>query len=722
MASVGTLSINVVANTALFNAGLHRASRQVGVFTGTVGKSLRVLTPFSSMFGAGLTFGGAFALVSAGKSVNDFTGEMNRSLAIMQNVGPKMRAEMERLAHSIAFKTEFSPREVAKSYFFLASAGLSAKQSMASALTVATFAQAGHFDLARATELATDAQSALGLKVQNTAKNLQNLTRVTDVLVKANRLADATTEQFAEALGTKAGADLRLFGKGMEEGVAVLAAFADQSIKGTEAGTKFHIMMRDLTSKAIINADAFRKANIAVFEYGEMRNLADIIEDIEDKLSGMSDELKKSTLLQLGFADKSVAAVTALLGFSGKIREWESALLKAGGTSKEVADKNLTNLDKAWNKVSASMSLMANEAFPPVLDGLAKIMESIGFVEDAAKSLNGTLGNSDSGWKKFGEGARDALDVVKGVVADIKLAAAQAEVIGDPKFVAATLLELGGKGTAQSKAVLEAGRRELRRASLEHERTFMDPRVVADAEKVQRDKAEDRERRKRNLDFLREFKTGRELISAGFSGSFDKGDIFRDFENQFSDKFGDMSGIFSGAEKGVDKVVRVLSTMRGIHENLAAAEEEAGAARKRIWEQTRTAAEKYETTLRNINDLFSENVSGKSSTPEWLEASGRAVEQATKTFEIDFQAELDAKTPPAQQRFTPGLTPALEAGSVAAAEAIARAMQTSFPVSSIDATAKNTAVTARNSNLTVQLMEQIKRMQSKPGTVETAAQ
>ena len=51
------------------------------------------------------------------------------------------------------------------------------------------------------------------------------MTKVSDVLVKANTLANASVLQFAESLTNKAAAALVNVNKSMEEGVAVLAAF-----------------------------------------------------------------------------------------------------------------------------------------------------------------------------------------------------------------------------------------------------------------------------------------------------------------------------------------------------------------------------------------------------------------------------------------------------------------------------------------------------------------
>ena len=171
------------------------------------------------------------ATVASIKAFADFDAEMTKSLAIMGNVSDSLQDDMSDAAREVAKTTTFSANQAAEAYFFLASAGLDAAASIEAMPKVAKFAQAGMFDMALATDLLTDAQSALGLTIRDDAiKNMENLVRVSDVLVKANTLANASVEQFSTALTTKAGAALRALGKDVEEGVAVLAAFADQAL------------------------------------------------------------------------------------------------------------------------------------------------------------------------------------------------------------------------------------------------------------------------------------------------------------------------------------------------------------------------------------------------------------------------------------------------------------------------------------------------------------
>lgn len=295
-----------------------------------------------------LAAGAAITGIAVGsiKAFADFDSKLNQSIAIMGEVSDAMRDDMASAAREVAKTTTFSADQAAESFYFLASAGLDASASIAAMPQVAKFAQAGMFDMALATDLLTDAQSALGMVIRDDANaNLKEMTRLSDVLVRANTLANASVEQFSTALTTKAGASLRQFGKDAEEGVAVLAALADQGIKGEIAGTNLSIAIQDLTSKALKNEEAFAANNIAVFDQaGNMRNLADIIYDLEQATLGMSDAEKKATFTTLGFSDKSMGTLSALIGTSEAVKRYEKELRSASGFTDDVAGKQLETM------------------------------------------------------------------------------------------------------------------------------------------------------------------------------------------------------------------------------------------------------------------------------------------------------------------------------------------------------------------------------------------
>jgi len=325
-----------------------RSSKKLGTTMGQV---------MSRAFGAAGALGVALAYMKIASMGEQFNRKMRNSLAIMGDVSSALRGDMANAAMEAANVTQFSTAETAKSYFYLASAGLSAAQSVKAMPAVAQFAQAGLFDLSEATTLAADAQAALGMKSKDPQKNMGNMVRITDVLTKANTLANASVRQFSQSLTTKAGAAAKVAGMPLEEVVALLAAMADQGIKAHDAGTAVNIVLRDLKTKAVENAAAFKELNVAVYNSdGSLRNIADIIGDIEKAMEGASAREKNLILSHLGFIDKSKIFIQSIIGTSEKIRDFEKALYDAGGTTREVADKQLTPLQKSMAKIGVAFT------------------------------------------------------------------------------------------------------------------------------------------------------------------------------------------------------------------------------------------------------------------------------------------------------------------------------------------------------------------------------
>lgn len=330
----------------------------------------RLTVPLGLLGGAAVKFAG------------DFEKALTTSTAIMSGVTEELRTEMSDTAKQLSTESTFSAKELAESYYYLASAGLTVEQSIAALGKVTKFAEAGQMDMKQATDLLTDAQSALGLATEDVVENEENMVRISDVLVKANTLANASVEQFAESLTNKAAASLRVLGKDVEEGVAVLAAFANQGTKGEEAGTQLAIVLRDLQKSALANKGEFKKTGIAVFDAaGEMRNMADVIGDVEDALDGKSDAEKKATLSMLGFQERSVQSLLTLIGTSEAIREYEDALRDAAGTTNEVAEKQLQNFNDQmkimYNRLKVAAIGLGDEILPLIKNYLFPALESL---------------------------------------------------------------------------------------------------------------------------------------------------------------------------------------------------------------------------------------------------------------------------------------------------------------------------------------------------------
>ena len=342
------------------------------------------------------------ALSQATREFMEFEDKLNQSLAIMQTTEDQQK-RMGQTARELSLTTRVSATDSAEAFFFLAAAGLDAEQSISALPQVTKFAQAGMFDMALATDLATDSQSALGLTVKDAEQNLTNLTRVTDVLVKANTLANASVQQFAEALTTKSGSALKVANKEIEEGVAVLSAFADRGVKGAEAGEKLNQLLRDTTRAVGKNAEVFKKFNIDIVDSeGNLKNLADVIDALDGGMAGLSDQQKAVLLDQLGLNRGVADAVKILSGAGDQIREYQSALEDAGGTTETVADKQVSSL-KAQVEITGQkfdeLTKRIVESLQPALEGMLGIINEF---LDVVLGLNGEVIETSKEFNHFG--------------------------------------------------------------------------------------------------------------------------------------------------------------------------------------------------------------------------------------------------------------------------------------------------------------------------------
>ena len=331
-----TVKVDFKADTTDLLSGMSGVSGGMGKLGGAAAGLA------AGLAAAGLAAGVKFVGASV-SAFGDFDQAMTNSLAIMGDVSDSMRGEMSDAAREVAKTTTFSASEAAEAFFFLASAGLSAESQLTALPKVAKFAQAGNFDLALATDLLTDAQSALGLVFKDDVnRNMTEMIRISDVLVKANSLANASVQQFSEALTAKAGVALKIVNKDIEEGVAILAVFADAGVKGTLAGENLARMLDFLPQRVAENKEAFETAGIEIFNAaGQMNNFADIIGDFENALEGKSVEERLKFFGELGIQKRLKNAISLLLGSSDALRDYEDSVRSAGDATQVVAEKQL---------------------------------------------------------------------------------------------------------------------------------------------------------------------------------------------------------------------------------------------------------------------------------------------------------------------------------------------------------------------------------------------
>lgn len=358
------------------------------------------------------------AVTSVKDDFLSFNSEITESTAILDGVTPHIRQQLEEVATTVSTSLNYSAGEAAKGLYYLASAGKDTAQSMADLPIVARFARAGVLDLADATEYALDIQSAMGLRSQDAAQDMANLARVTDVVTKASLLSNATVEQLASSLERKAATSARTLGISLEEVTAVLSTFADQGLKGARAGSAFDIVLRELQKEALKHADAFKQYGVAVYDStGNFRNVADIVRDLERALAGTTDQQKQLILTDLGFTAQSSPFIKALLGRSDSIRQYETDLKNAGGTTQEVSERQMQSIVNRIGQFRQEALAAARDEIPKLVGGIVQLAEiaepAFRGIADAAQSSWEALSPFVTGLGALGAGS--AVESLRGV-------------------------------------------------------------------------------------------------------------------------------------------------------------------------------------------------------------------------------------------------------------------------------------------------------------------
>lgn len=373
--NLGSLVVHLRADSTQFHAALSRAEVRL---TKMATKMQAVGRKMMLGVTAPLTILGGLAV----KTFADFDDAMTKSVAIMSGITPEIRKQMEDTVRAqVKRGSVTSLKDLASAYFYLASAGMDAHQSMKALPVVERFATAGAFDMATATDLLTDAQSALGLSSKDAEKNMKGMLRVSDALVKANTMANATVQEFSEALTNDAAAAINQYNMDLKEGIAILAVYADKGKKGNVAGSMMGRMTRLLIKAINDNGGAFKKLNIDVEEFATTgKNVIKIIKGITRATEGMGPAQKAATLDTLGFQARVQQTIMPLLGATDQMRDYQRQMDEMGGITKRVADKQLTSFSSRMKIFKNRVSLAAEtlgRALAPAVEAMAGAIQRL---------------------------------------------------------------------------------------------------------------------------------------------------------------------------------------------------------------------------------------------------------------------------------------------------------------------------------------------------------
>jgi TP901 family phage tail tape measure protein len=195
-------------------------------------------------------------------------------------------AKLSAAAREAGKATTFTASEAADALGYMALAGWNVEESTAALTPVLKLAEATQADLATTSDQVTDSMSAMGV-------GIDDLQGYLDVIVTTNNKANTTAADLMDAFIGCGGA-ARAAGMNYKETSTALGILANNGIKGSEAGTALNSMLVRISTKDVAQK-AFKDLGVAVYDSsGEMRNMRDILVDLNGAMAGMTQEQKNS--------------------------------------------------------------------------------------------------------------------------------------------------------------------------------------------------------------------------------------------------------------------------------------------------------------------------------------------------------------------------------------------------------------------------------------------
>lgn len=302
---------------------------RLGSFAGTMAKA--AAAAIGAATGAAVAF--AKSAVDAGM---DFDKAMSQVAATMGTTTDQI-GDLREFAMDMGEKTAFSASEAAEALNYMALAGYDAQTSMAMLPNVLNLAAAGAIDLASASDMITDAQSALGLSLEQT-------NAMVDQMAAASSKTNTSVAQLGDAILTVGGTAQYMAG-GTAELNSVLGILADNGIKGSEGGTHLRNMLLKLASPTTDATKLLKHLGVEIFDgEGKMRSFAEIFPELNAAMSTMTDQDRLDAMSTL-FNSRDIASATALL--STTTERWEElgeAISDSAGAAEAMANTQLDNL------------------------------------------------------------------------------------------------------------------------------------------------------------------------------------------------------------------------------------------------------------------------------------------------------------------------------------------------------------------------------------------
>ncbi len=437
------LLVKISADTSGLDKGLDSG-------LGKIKSGLSALGSFATKAVAGATTAVAGFTAASIKTGMDFDTAMSQVAATMGMTVDQMNSDMETVtvngetftgnltefAEHMGATTQYTAKQSADALNYMALAGYDTKTSMEMLPNVMNLAAAGAMDLATASDMVTDAQTALGLSIDDT-----NV--MVDRMAKTASKSNTSVQQLGDAFLT-VGANAKSMGSGLydttQEASQVLGILADNGIKASEAGTHLRNILLACNPPTDDAAAAWKQLGVSAYDAdGNLRDLQFVFSDLSEAMKGMTAQQRDDLITKM-FNKTDLTAVNSLLDTS--VDRWS-----------ELADA----IAGAWYS-SDSLESQLKGKLNISLDEMKQNLEKLGVTSDdfdhALNNCNGDVQEFAAGLFEDTDAGVEVSDVTKALGGNLsKLQAAFDGATGSAQAMAETQLDnLSGDITTMQSA------------------------------------------------------------------------------------------------------------------------------------------------------------------------------------------------------------------------------------------------------------------------------
>lgn len=303
------------------------------------------------LMGTGMQMAGAagigYTAYDTIKTSMDFDYQLSAIKSLIPREGQdgqsrdEIMSQIRERAMQLGQDTVFGNTDVARGMTELVKAGVQLKDVLGDASEAAlNLATAGGLELAEAAETMSTAMNAF---------KVTDATHAADILAGA---ANASATDVHELRYSLAACSAVAAGAGVsfEDTNTALAVFAQNGLKGSDAGTSLKTMLSNLIPRTDTQVEAFSKLGLitekgtsAFFnQKGEVKSLAEIAGLLQSKLKGLTKEEQMSTLYDMFGSDAIRGGMILMREGAEGVTEMFEEMSKV--TAKEMAITQLDNL------------------------------------------------------------------------------------------------------------------------------------------------------------------------------------------------------------------------------------------------------------------------------------------------------------------------------------------------------------------------------------------